>query len=172
MRTNTILYSNVIHQLTEHLAKISDNAYIDRLTMFGGSTLGEHVRHIYNFPECLINGIKNGIVNYEKRFRNPKIEENRVFAIESILEQVNLISELAVYPDKPLLLEIGLKGDNQIQTNFARELHYITEHTIHHMAIIRIGIEYLCPTLQVEPSFGVASSTIEYKKKLTHNFSE
>ncbi len=49
-------------------------------------------------------------------------------------------------------------------TNLKRELHYITEHTIHHMAILRLGFCFHFPSMQIDESFGFAYSTLEYKK--------
>ena len=71
-----------------------------------------------------------------------------------------------VRPNKPLLLEAGYKEDSDeliiIETNYYRELAYNMEHTVHHMAMIRIGINELS-SVAVDESFGIASSTIKYR---------
>lgn len=156
--------SNVILQLNNHLEKITDSDYSEKLNLLNQATIGEHVRHIYNFPECLFNGLKSTVVNYEKRVRNHQLEVNRQYAIEALSKQENSILSLSDIHDLPLILEFG--NGNRIETSLKRELHYITEHTIHHMAIIRIGMIYLIPEMEIESSFGVAASTIEYKQKL------
>ena len=144
-------YSNLIHQLINHLNQVPEKGYSQKLSILGGSTVGEHVRHIYNFPECLLEGIKTGIVNYE----------NREYAVRLLLEQVD---SLANYDDKPLILETGNDTTlSSMDTNVKRELHYITEHTIHHMAIIRIGFSVNFPEMDLDKTFGFAYSTIHFK---------
>lgn len=157
-------YSNLIHQLINHLNQIPERSYSQKLSILGGSTIGEHVRHIYNFPECLLLGIKTGIVNYDKRKRDIQIETNREYAIKLLLGQLNGFAD---YDNKPLILETG-NGTalSTINTNVKRELHYITEHTIHHMAIIRIGFSENFPEMDLDKTFGFAYSTIHYKRQV------
>ena len=49
-------------------------------------------------------------------------------------------------------------------TNYYREIAYNLEHTIHHMALIRVGLREL-GDIAVDDSYGVASSTLKYRKQ-------
>ena len=51
-----------------------------------------------------------------------------------------------------------------IPSNYYRELAYNLEHTIHHMALIRVGITEVSG-IQLSDDFGVASSTVKYRKQ-------
>jgi len=51
----------------------------------------------------------------------------------------------------------------KVDTTFNRELLYAIEHTVHHMAIIKIGMLLNYPNVTVPENFGVAESTIQYK---------
>jgi hypothetical protein len=51
-----------------------------------------------------------------------------------------------------------------LQTSYARELVYLTEHSIHHFALIKIGLQQLNPDLILDENFGYAASTIKYKE--------
>jgi hypothetical protein len=50
-----------------------------------------------------------------------------------------------------------------VSTNYYREVIYNLEHTIHHMALIRVGINEL-GNIDLPKDFGVAPSTIKYKQ--------
>ena len=72
-------------------------------------------------------------------------------------------------PDKPLQLvaDYGIDEKSTIvaASNYNRELLYNIEHTVHHMALIRIGITELS-SLSLPAAFGVAVSTIRYRKTI------
>ena len=51
-----------------------------------------------------------------------------------------------------------------LPTNYYRELMYNLEHSVHHMALIRVGLKEFSAWHIVE-NFGIASSTIRHKKQ-------
>jgi hypothetical protein len=51
-----------------------------------------------------------------------------------------------------------------IPTNYYREVAYNLEHTIHHMALIRVGVNEVS-SIVLPDQFGVAYSTIKYKEQ-------
>ena len=50
-----------------------------------------------------------------------------------------------------------------VSSSFFRELTYLIEHTIHHLAIIKIGLNEVYPAIEIPKNFGVAHSTIRYQ---------
>jgi hypothetical protein len=48
-------------------------------------------------------------------------------------------------------------------TNYYREIVYNLEHTIHHMALIRVGLKELA-SIELPENYGVASATVKHKK--------
>ena len=71
--------------------------------------------------------------------------------------------------ETPILLETSYAEDqNDIQkvsSNYERELCYNIEHAVHHMAIFRIGLEEIADYVHIPKGFGVAVSTLRYRKE-------
>ena len=70
--------------------------------------------------------------------------------------------------NKSLVLLTGLSElpcePEKIETNYYREILYNLEHTIHHMALIRVGLGEIGRIL-VDEDFGVAPSTIKFRQQ-------
>lgn len=154
--------NNVFLQLTASLDQLSDTQYKQECGTLSGASVGKHVRHVVELFQGLQNGYEEGLINYDKRKRDTRIENDRLFAL-SLIHQVR--SNLNK-PDKDLLLEScydECTGEALlIRTNYLREVAYNLEHTIHHMALIRIGINEIS-TVQLPENYGVASSTVRYR---------
>ncbi|MES2005844.1 MAG: DinB family protein [Bacteroidota bacterium] len=154
---------NVFAQLSDALAQLTDAQYRQPSKILFSATIGQHVRHVIELFLCLENGYATGVVNYEKRKRDHRIETDR-FLARDLLEQ---ITQLLNKTEKSLLLEVSYDEvsdkTTKIPTNFSRELVYNLEHTVHHMALIRVGISELS-VIALPDSFGVASSTIKYRE--------
>jgi len=159
---------NVFVQLTESLNQLDDSQYIQPSKNLLNATVGQHVRHIIELFMCLDKGYDSGVVNYEKRKRDAAIEANRGLANHLLQKIYSNLDR----PNRNLLLESGYDEDSSetitIITNYYREIIYNLEHTVHHMALIRIGINEVS-TVKVAEEFGVASSTIKYRKHVHSN---
>jgi len=63
-------------------------------------------------------------------------------------------------------MEAAFDEDSQdpvhFDTNYYREVAYNLEHTIHHMALIKVGIREVSD-MEIPENFGVASSTIKFR---------
>ncbi len=153
----------VLLQLSETLDQISDDDYKLKCTLLNNGTIGAHTRHIIELFQCLFSGYQSGTVNYESRKRDINIESNKALAtnlLQYISSNINL-------PDKQIKLE-GIYSEEEkeswvIETNYYREALYNIEHAIHHMALIRIGINEIS-NIQLPDNFGVAASTMQYKR--------
>jgi len=154
---------NVFVQLSESLHQLTDEQYVRPSKTLFNATIGQHVRHIIELFICLDKGYEKGLVNYEKRKRDLLIETDKDFANE-LLQSVYTALEK---PNKQLLLESNYDEHGEegitVTTNYYREIIYNLEHTVHHMALIRVGINEVS-TVAVPDGFGVASSTIKYRK--------
>lgn len=153
----------VFGQLAHSLHLLTPAQYAHPGKLLSHSSIGQHVRHIIELFICLEEGYASGTVNYEKRRRDRRIEADKELAV-SLLEKIaaGLGKE-----NKPLRLEAAYSDEQeellQLDTNYYREIAYNLEHTIHHMALIKVGIGEI-GGMAVPETYGVAASTIKYKK--------
>lgn len=152
---------NSLDELKELLMQLSISEYTMKCNALSNSTIGEHSRHIIEMFQCLQKEYDLGIVNYDSRQRNQLIQSDSAFAIE----QIERIQENLDKKDKRMTLRQIIDGEELlIETNYFRELLYNFEHCIHHQALIKVGVINHC-TISLSDNFGVARSTIEYRKQ-------
>ena len=155
---------HVFVQLSETLDQLSNEEYMRPTKTLLNATIGQHVRHIIELFQALEKGYYEGVVNYEKRKRDYQIETDKELAASLLKEIYQEVEK----ENKEIILEAEDYCDAMqivsIPSNYYRELAYNLEHTIHHMALIRVGInEVSC--IQLPKEFGVAYSTAKYRQQ-------
>lgn len=153
--------TKTLNELLDLLSQISDTDYSCPCHQLSNATIGEHTRHSIEMFQCLENQYEYGIVNYDIRNRDYLIQTNTDFAQKCILQILNQIEK----PNKSLQLQQIVDGEELlIDTNYNRELLYNLEHCIHHQALIKVAV-IQSETIKIDENFGVARSTIEYRKQ-------
>jgi hypothetical protein len=155
---------SVFEQLQAVLDQLSDAEYTSTLPVLSGNSIGKHVRHIIDMYQCLLEGYDSGNIDYAQRRRDVQIENSRAAAID----QFDYIYSAIELADKPLIISADYheaSGDLiPISSNFHRELAFNLEHTIHHMALIRIGVAQFS-RISLPASFGVAFATVNFRNQ-------
>lgn len=150
-----------LNELVDLLNRLSIDDYVLPCKNLSNATIGEHTRHIIEMFECLENQYESGIVNYDKRKRDRRIQTDTNFALNSIAQIKNQLEKA----NKKILLQQIVDGEElHIESNYFRELLYNLEHCIHHQALIKVAVLQL-EYLHIDIDFGVARSTIEYRKQ-------
>lgn len=166
---STLLKNKMTNFINNHLKVFNDienivsivkpEEYSIKLSVLGSSTIGQHIRHILEFYVCLV--ADKQYVNYDERERNLLIENCQDHC-------KNIINDLRIKLQNMDLNKVLFFKDTEskqmLQTSYARELVYLTEHSIHHFALIKIGLQQLNPDLILDENFGYAASTIKYKE--------
>jgi hypothetical protein len=148
-------------ELSDLVTKLTNEEYCFPCYDLSNATIGEHTRHIIEMFQCLENQYENNSVNYDNRKRDYLIQTNTAFAKECIAAILLQIDR----PNKNIQLQQIVDGEELlIDSNYHRELLYNLEHCIHHQALIKVAIVQLA-TVDVDENFGVARSTIEYRKQ-------
>lgn len=153
---------NVFEQVRTVLNALTTEQYGQSGSMLLNASIGQHVRHIIELFMELNTGYEAGVVNYENRKRDRRTETDLAFATALLID----IEAALEKPDKILVLEAGFDGGKetviQLHTSYYRELAYNIEHSIHHLAMIRVAINQLA-TIPVDENFGIAAATIKYR---------
>jgi hypothetical protein len=156
--------NTILVQLSDSLVLLSSEQYVKPCSRLSNNSIGQHVRHVIEMFQCLEDGYEGGLVDYENRKRDKQIESEKLVAIQ----QLQGIYPRLNKPDKPLLLltyyDDQVQDPEKIESNYHREIAYNLEHSIHHMALIRIGISELS-NISLEDSYGVAFSTVKYRRE-------
>jgi len=152
-----------LFELKAILSQVVDTDYSKKIAVIENGTLGKHVRHILEFYECLFMSNKSDTVCYDDRKRNLLLEENLGFACDYIDEIATQIERIEV--DKRILLKSKYGATEiEIESTLFREITYNIEHTVHHLAIIRIAISFEFKYIDLSSTFGYADSTVQFLK--------
>jgi len=158
---------DVLDQVADVINQLSDQEFIQPVEAFNGSTLGQHIRHSLEFFLCLMEGYDKGLVNYDKRSHDQVIETSRDLTLEVINRVKLFVSKCNTTHN--LILQVSYdrhsSDEMSIETNLNREIIYNIEHVIHHMALVKIGIREVCPSITLPDGFGIAVSTLKFRKQ-------
>ncbi len=156
---------NNLNELKGLLIKLDKGHYTRSLELLSGATIGQHVRHILEFYQCVARGVDGGVVSYDNRVRDQVLETD----VRRTIREIDTIKKWlgGVRNNRTLLLNGNFSSENDaslnIGTSVYRELAYCYEHSIHHQALIKIGLKELEIGHLIDENFGVAPATIRHK---------
>lgn len=157
---------NKLKEIKELLQRIPADLYTQKMNVLSGATIGQHFRHIIEFYSCIGNGLDSKVICYDERKRNTQIEECTVYS-SGVIDYIILFLSL-IRSDCPVSLNGNYSNDQDYHSTFDsslfRELAYAMDHTVHHMAIIKIALNDEKHIFQLDNNFGVAPSTVRYRK--------
>ncbi|MEO5905692.1 MAG: DinB family protein [Saprospiraceae bacterium] len=157
--------ATAIHDLRLYLSLIEPTVYSQQLELLSGSTIGQHTRHILEFYQCLTEqSLAEGpVINYARRRRDYRIETDPAYALQLSDVIVTQLDHLNETQSCQLNCEEHGQENLLIESTIGRELIYNIEHTIHHLAIVKIELRHAMPSLDLPTHFGVAPSTIRHR---------
>ena len=162
-----MLFQQLSEQLTalfRLISQLNEHQYSNKIEHLGNVSIGSHTRHIIEMLLCATQGYNNDNVDYVNRNRNLLLETNKEFALFTLQNLENGL----VMPDKYLKMVTENSentGSLPVFTTYFREIIYNTEHTIHHLALIKVALIEMKLNNFVDKDFGMAYSTIKYKEE-------
>jgi hypothetical protein len=166
--TLTQIAGNSLDDLRHYLTLIDPVVYQSPLELLSGSTIGQHTRHIIEFYNCLLEQNMTGdipVINYARRIRDIRIETTPDYALACVNRICDQIEEVELGKKCFLNCEEHGQENLQVASTIERELIYNIEHTIHHLAIVKIALKATTPALALPEHFGVAPSTIHHRRE-------
>ncbi len=148
------------------LRQLDAPTYTAPMEEYNGSTLGQQTRHAIEFMQCLAD-TKDGLVCYDHRARDTRIEEDPLFASEHLANVAERLSQLNL--DEKVSLKAHYDHIGNVpylaHSTIGRELVHVIEHAIHHLALLKIGLRRVAPQVELPADFGIAPSTIQHQSK-------
>ena len=141
------------------IARLEDGDY-----SCGAGSIGAHIRHNLNFVEAVIAGITSGSIDYANRSRDRRIETERLAAVAKVDELIAKIEGIQLDLVMPVTITSEIDAVISHPSSLGRELEFVISHTIHHHALIKERLQHL--GVESDEKFGVAPSTLEYRKGL------
>lgn len=128
--------------------------------------LGPHIRHCLDFYLCFLDGLKANVIDYGSRSRRRDVETDAGTAIrelEVIQQRLAKLDTSRLGESVELRRDIGEGEAQQFGSTVGRELQFLLGHTVHHYALIAIGLRL--EGVPVPDEFGVAPSTLEHWRR-------
>jgi len=131
--------------------------------------VSSHLRHVVEFYECFLDGLRFMRVDYDGRKRDVSMESSREAAVERIC---SVIGRLETAPELQLdnVLFVRMenssaldRGDQYLMSSVGRELMTLSSHTVHHFALVAIMLR--SHGMAIDADFGVAPATLRHREQ-------
>ncbi len=153
------------------LGEIDDDTFVAPSSDHG--TIGAHLRHCIEYFRCFFAEATTGLVEYDARERDLALETDRDLSSVAIKEIIAELRERTENDlDRVVVIQQSLAPDSPpepIQSTVRREWMSLSDHTIHHLAIITqlIAAGGRCESVtHVASQLGVAFSTQAHRARV------
>jgi hypothetical protein len=167
-RQSALIAINIrwLRQALRLLERLDDRVYSSTAPGFAPHRAGAHLRHIIEFYQCFLDGVKSSYIDYDARGREVAIESSRETAaitINSIIYALETRAE--VHRERAVRVRMEDAGhsgarDTLMESSVNRELQVLSSHTVHHFALIAMTLR--AHGVEMDPDFGMAPSTLRY----------
>ena len=158
----------IIEQGKGYLDNVSKEDYTSIISPNFVSSAGSHIRHILDHYDAIILGLKNELIDYDKRERGSQVELSPELAIAKFNEIVHWLKSLTAETlnrQITLATEVSVthKDIQKVLTTVARELIFASSHAVHHYAMIA-QISFAQEKVLAQ-TFGLAPATATFNRE-------
>ena len=157
----------ILVQAKTYLKAVTSEQYNEVVIPLFISSAGAHMRHILDHYLAIMNGLENGLIDYDKRSRGGTVESDPAMALDLISKiESFLLSLSSVQLSNTIQLSTEVCVEKKlveiVDTTLARELVFAGSHSIHHFAMIeQISKAQKLPTPE---QFGIAPATATFMR--------
>jgi hypothetical protein len=155
----------VLRQASTLLTSINNETYTLKGQGTDGASIGAHYRHVLDHFLCLIEGLWDGEINYDRRARSPELEgsvEAALDATEELIQTFRTLPTAVLQQECTVIYSVGYEEPEAqaVRSVVAREVMFCVGHAIHHYAILKLLCAERAVALPYE--FGIAPSTLKH----------
>ncbi|MGF1529913.1 MAG: hypothetical protein ACFCU4_00965 [Puniceicoccaceae bacterium] len=154
------------------LHAVDDQNYQSPAPAAFNASIGAHYRHIIEHFEPLVQTLGKGVIDYDARPRDHRLEIDRTHAIERtlvLIESFQALDSLALAEPVQTRCKISYRSPDSplIPSTLGREAVYAIAHAVHHFALIGVIAHLL--HISLPSSFGFAPSTVHHQQEALVN---
>jgi len=152
----------------QQLVVASRGKSYNQASLHSESGIGKHVRHILDHFLAVQLGAVNGNIDYNSRHRDSQIENDAELALQLIKQLIEWFTQAdAQLQERAVKVEseISIKQQQNrlFDSSLSRELCYLINHTVHHVAYAKLVAKEL--GLVVDATIGIAPGTASYLRQ-------
>jgi len=156
----------VLEQAASFVQTLPEGAYERPCAEMMGACIGQHLRHSLDHVRAILDGLGDGVIDYDHRERGVDIETNAGAAVQAVRDAVGEI--VALDPEacaqgvsvRVMLSSSGETAD--LPTSVSRELAFAAHHQTHHHAMMATIAR--AHGVEIPEGFGVAPSTLNFQE--------
>ncbi|BBB25305.1 DinB family protein [Amphritea japonica] len=160
---------NILDQLQDFISSIDAATYQASHKPMFDSSIGQHLRHILDMFQALIQNSDASVINYDIRQRGiplETIQQEGIVALDSVRQWLTGLTTADLQRNVTILTEVDIDEQFSVQlsSSFGRELAFASTHAIHHLALMATIAKVL--GCQVDAQYGTAPATATYLRSL------
>lgn len=157
---------NALDQVGEILRCVLALPPAEQALFYADAGAGRHVRHILDHVLAFRDGVESGVLDYNRRNRDALIERDPTIASQQLATlQAWLRACADLSGDVTVVSEIDVNAhrDVTVASSVERELLFVVNHTIHHVAYLKLlGQRH---GLVFRPDLGLAPATATHQRQ-------
>ncbi|MBL4831186.1 MAG: DinB family protein [Aliivibrio sp.] len=158
----------VIDQSIALLTLLTEQQYVYKALPYLESSIGEHTRHNIDLYIALMSQRDSGVVDYDVRHRGSSVEidsEQAITQFEKIKRWLLDLDKHTIESNTAVKTEVSInqKRCAILQSTIERELIFVSSHTTHHLALMKVAA--ICCEATIDMNMGYAPATTTYQRE-------